>query len=281
MKRIIPVVIAFILILASSPAAYAAASNQIIIDGVTITSDVKPEMKNSRTMVPLRIISENLGAKVDYSNSGVMLTKGKMKVTLKANSGTAVKDGATVKLDVKPYVKHNRVFVPLRFIAETFGCKVNYSNSTVTVETSPLVIDNVQVKALQNEYHMTMGGVEQQVNGNAYIEAIYNLFVENKGGKVDEPADYAWKIQYVDVGSYYKAGQYDFLDSKGNSIKQFDLYTLVTNGKDVLDQPSVLIYDASDAGWYLFNDDARKLIYQLIDTATANGFLTVISNSVP
>jgi len=281
MKKIFSaVIIACMLILTMSPAAYAA-GNQIIIDGVAITSDVKPEMKNSRTMVPLRIISENLGAKVDYSNSGVTLTKGKMKVTLKANSGTAVKDGATVKLDVKPYVKHNRVFVPLRFIAETFGCKVNYSHSTVTVETSPLVIDNVQVKALQNEYHMTMGGVVQQVNGNAYIEAIYNLFVENKGSKVDEPANYAWKIQYVDVGSYYKAGQYDFLDSKGNSIKQFDLYTLVTNGKDELDQPSVLIYDASDAGWYLFSDEARKTIYQLIDTATTNGFLTVISNSVP
>jgi len=281
MRKVLSVMVfAFIVIMAVSPAAYAA-DHQIKIDGVTIVSDVKPEMKNKRTMVPLRIISENLGAKVEWSDSGVTLTKGKMKVTVKANSATAVKDGATVKLDVKPYVKQNRVFVPLRFIAETFGCKVNYSKSTVTVETSPLVIDNVQVKALQNEYHMTMGGVVQQVNGNAYIEAIYNLFVDNKGSKVDEPASYAWKIQYVDTGSYYKGGQYDFLDSKGNSIKQFDLYTIVTDGKDIPNQPKVLIYDASDAGWYVFSDEARQNIYQLIDTATTNGFLTVISNDVP
>jgi len=272
-------IVAFILIMALSPAAYAA-DYQIKIDGVTIASDVKPEIKNKRTMVPLRIISENLGAKVEWSDSGVTLTKGKMKVTLKANSATAMKDGATVKLDAKPYVKQNRVFVPLRFIAETFGCKVNYSNSTVMVETTPLVIDNVQVKALQYEYHMTMGGVVQQINGNAYSEAIYNLFVENKGSKVEAPAKYSWSVHDSEKGSYYKTGQYDFLDGNGNSIKQVDIYMIVNNGVDAPDQPKVLIYDASEAAWYLFNDAARESINGLIGMATINGFLTVISNNV-
>ncbi|WP_338130656.1 stalk domain-containing protein [Cohnella ginsengisoli] len=32
-----------------------------MIDGVAIVSDVKSEVKNNRTMVPLRMISENLG----------------------------------------------------------------------------------------------------------------------------------------------------------------------------------------------------------------------------
>jgi Copper amine oxidase N-terminal domain len=83
-------------------------------------------------------------------------------------------------LDVTPYMKKNRIFVPLRFIAETFGSNVNYSNSIVTVDTKPLVIDGVIVKALQEEYHMTLGGVIQQINGNAYNEAIYNIFIEKK-----------------------------------------------------------------------------------------------------
>ncbi|KAF6581117.1 hypothetical protein G9G54_01950 [Paenibacillus sp. EKM212P] len=39
----------------SSSTTYAA-QNQIKVDGVTITSDVKPEMKNKRAMVPLRVI---------------------------------------------------------------------------------------------------------------------------------------------------------------------------------------------------------------------------------
>ena len=38
-----------------------AADFHIKVDGVTIASDVKPEVKSNRTMVPLRVISENLG----------------------------------------------------------------------------------------------------------------------------------------------------------------------------------------------------------------------------
>lgn len=44
----------------SSSTTYAA-ENQIKVDGVAIASDVKPEIKNKRTMVPVRVISENLG----------------------------------------------------------------------------------------------------------------------------------------------------------------------------------------------------------------------------
>ena len=178
-KAIIGVFLAIFLFISSSTTY--AAENQIKVDGVAIASDVKPEIKNNRTMVPVRVISENLGASVEWSNSKVILAKSDMKVILTLNSSTAKKNGEKMLLDVKPYMKNNRIFVPLRFIAETFGCNVNYSNFAVTVDTEPLFIDGVQVKALQQEYHMTMGGVVQQINGNAYNETIYNIFVENKG----------------------------------------------------------------------------------------------------
>ncbi|KMY51031.1 copper amine oxidase N-terminal domain-containing protein [Peribacillus loiseleuriae] len=282
MKKVfLGIFLALILIITSSPT-YAAAI-QIKIDGVAIASDVNPEIKNNRTMVPLRVISENLGAKVNWSDSQVTITKSNMQVILKLNSNTVVKNGQTALFDVRPYIKNNRTFVPIRFLAETFGCNVNYKNSTVTVDTKPLVIDGVQVKALQSEYHMTMGGVVQQIKGNGYNEAIYNIFVENKGSKVKTPANYSWQIHYVSPGDYYKNGQYDFLDQEGNSIKRFDIYSLVQSYsvETLPGHPEVLIYDATEDQWYLFSDTASQSIYQLIDTASKNGFLTVISNTVP
>lgn len=281
MKKIIPsIIFAFILAIASSPAY--AANHPIQIDGVAVASDVKPETKNKRTMVPLRVVSENLGAKVDWSNSKVTLTKSSMKVTLQTNSTAAMKNGEAVQLDVKPYIKNNRVMVPLRFIAETFGCKVNYSNSKVTVETAPLVIHNVKVKALQYEYHMTMGGVVQQLKGNAYNAAIYDAFVRNKGAKVDAPASYSWMANIDVPGSYYKNSQYDFLDEKGNSVQRFDVYSLVNAFPDELltGYPEVLLYDATGDQWYLFSGAARDSVQSLVDAAGKNGFLKVISNTV-
>ncbi|KRE45522.1 copper amine oxidase N-terminal domain-containing protein [Paenibacillus sp. Soil522] len=265
----------------SSSTTYAA-EIQIKVDGFAIASDVKPEIKNNRTMVPLRVISENLGANVDWSNSKVTLTKSNMKVILNLNSSTAEKNGKKILLDVKPYIKNNRIIVPLRFIAETFGCNVNYSKFTVTVDTKPLVIDAVQVKALQHEYHMTMGGIVQQINGNAYNETIYNIFVENKGRKVEAPANYSWNLNLDIPGSYYKHGQYDFVDHKGNSMVRFDIYTLNRSfpAETLSGYPEVLIYDASEDEWYLFSNTALQSINVLIDTASKNGFLTIISNTV-
>ncbi|ASR48982.1 copper amine oxidase [Paenibacillus kribbensis] len=265
----------------SSSTTYAAES-QIKVDGVAIASDVKPEIKNKRTMIPLRVISENLGARVEWSNSKVILTKSDMKVILTLNSSTAEKNGKKMLLDVKPYMKNNRIFVPLRFIAETFGCNVNFSKFAVNVDTEPLFIDGVQVKALQHEYHMTLGGVVQQINGNAYNKTIYNIFVKNKGEKVEAPADYSWSFTIDTLGSYYKNAQYDFLDPKGNSLVRFDVYSLIRSfpSEPLTGYPEILIHDVSKDEWYLFSDTANQSIEQLIYTAKKNGFLKVISNTV-
>ncbi|RED55119.1 copper amine oxidase N-terminal domain-containing protein [Cohnella lupini] len=271
-----------IILVTSSSTTYAAAGNLIEIDGVSIASDVKPENNNDRTMVPVRVISENLGANVKWSNSEVILTKGDMKVLLRLNSNTADKNGKKVSLDVKPYMKNSRIFVPLRFIAETFGCTVNYSDFGVTVETKPLFIDGVKVKALQKEIHMTMGGVVDQIIGNAYNETIYNTLVENKSEKVEAPANYSWRENMDTPGSYYKNVQYDFLDPKGNSLVRIDVYSLNRYFPSELltEYPESLVHDVSKDEWYLFSDMKIQSIGQLIDTATKNGFLTTIRNTI-
>lgn len=281
MKKIFSgIFLAMILTLTSLPAY--AANSTIKIDGVVVTSDAAPETKNNRTMVPLRVISENLGATVNWQDSKVTLTNNKMQITLQPNSNTVIKNGKTELLDVKPYLKNNRLFVPIRFIAETFGCQVNYQNSTVTVDTAPLLINNVKVKATQYEYHMTMGGIVQQIQGNTYNKALYKVFTENKGKVVDAPADYSSQINLDDPGSYYMNGQYNFMSYENKSIQQFDVYSL--NGpfpeEELKGYPKILIHDVTADKWYSSTVKARESINQLIETATNNGFVKVLSNTV-
>lgn len=167
-------------------------------------------------------------------------------------------------------------------MAEAFGCKVNYSNFTVNVDTEPLFINGVQVKALQQEYHMIMGGVVQQIHGNAYNKTIYNMFAKNKGEKVEAPSDYSWSFTIDTLGSYYKNAQYDFLDSKGKSLARYDVYSLIRSFPTELlkEYPETLVHDVSKDEWYLFSDTASQSIYKIIHNATNNGFLTIISNTV-
>lgn len=90
MKKVFSgIFLALLLIMTSSPTY--AADFHIKVDGVTIASDVKPEVKSNRTMVPLRVISENLGANVTWTNSQITLTKNDLQVILKLNSNKMVK----------------------------------------------------------------------------------------------------------------------------------------------------------------------------------------------
>ncbi len=284
MKKLISAVAALSVMIAVS-SAYAVESVTILLKNhadltpIAISSDVSPDIKNNRTMVPLRVISESLGATVNWLDPEVVLTQNNVAIVLQLNSHTAVINDTTVQLDVKPYLKNNRTMVPLRLIAEAFDCDVRYSDNVVTVETKPLVIDGVKVHTLQQEYRMTMGGVVNQINGNTYNGAIYNIFAENRGKKVEAPSSYTWS-SHPSSGEYYKAGQYDFLDLEGNSIKRFDIYTLVRTEPTEGD-PEVLIYEANENQWYMFHYTASQDIWRLVDTARMNGFLTEISNTVP
>lgn len=56
-----------------------------------------------------------------------------LKIVLTLGSKTAVVDGVEHQLDVAPFAENGRTFVPIRFVAETLGCKVDYDNATKTV----------------------------------------------------------------------------------------------------------------------------------------------------
>ncbi|MCM0623783.1 copper amine oxidase N-terminal domain-containing protein [Lysinibacillus sp. OL1_EC] len=259
-----------------------AATTQIKIDDVVVKSDTAPEQKNNRTMVPLRVISENLGAQVHWQDSQITLAMDQTTIKLNLNNRTVIKNGEKEQLDVQPYMKNNRTYVPIRFIAETFGSQVHYNQGTVNITTEPLLIEDEKIKVLRYEYHMTMGGIIQDIKGNAYHQALYKIFQEMKGDKVEAPKEYYWHFNLEAPGSYYKLGQFDFMSHDNNSVKQYDIYTLNQPFPEELLQgyPKVLLHDASEDNWYLFSEQAVKSIQQLMNSADHNGFSKIISNTV-
>ena len=87
--------------------------------------------KDSRTMVPLRFISENFGINVDYNSSTRKITlKGNKTIILEPNNKSVTVDGKKKTIDVAPEVIKGTTFVPIRFISEELGKKVNYESST-------------------------------------------------------------------------------------------------------------------------------------------------------
>lgn len=118
----------------------------VTLDGKTIEFDVKPQIINGRTMVPLRKIFEEIGALVkwDGETQTVSARKSSKTITTVINSADMQIDKGktddngnpiveTVTLDVPSQIVGGRTLVPGRAVSEAFGLNVNWDASSKTV----------------------------------------------------------------------------------------------------------------------------------------------------
>lgn len=105
---------------------------KITVRGVIVECDVPPVIKDGRTLIPVRAVMLGLGAEVKWDELArtVTVTRSGKTVTLNLMSGDAFVNGRKVELDVPAQIIKNRTFVPLRFIAESLGEKVEYVEQT-------------------------------------------------------------------------------------------------------------------------------------------------------
>lgn len=103
-------------------------SRIVNVDNEAVIYDAAPVIRNDRTLVPIRIVTETLGGKVDWNG----VTK---EVTLHID-GKEIKMtvGKTLeKYGVAPVIIDGRTFVPVRFVADELGATVAWDNATKTV----------------------------------------------------------------------------------------------------------------------------------------------------
>lgn len=107
----------------------------IFVDGREVKfPDQKPFVdKNNRTLVPVRFISEALGADVDWDPANKQVTvshEGQcMEIKLWIGKKTYEVNGVKKEMDTEAIVtSQNRTMVPMRFVSEGLGVYVDYMN---------------------------------------------------------------------------------------------------------------------------------------------------------
>jgi hypothetical protein len=108
------------------------------VNGKAVLLDAAPyiDKATGRTLVPLRFISEQLGGVVAWEpfTQAITLTFGDHVVQLGVGNQTAFRDGQTITIEQPPViVPPGRTMVPLRFIAEAMGAKVDWNGVTRTI----------------------------------------------------------------------------------------------------------------------------------------------------
>ncbi len=110
--------------------------------------DARPEIRDDRTMVPVRAFMECVGAEVSYE-AGVValrLTDGRALRFTVGETTVMVADGAvenTLEMDVAPYIKEGRTYVPIRFFSEALGLDVLWDEDYSTA----VILDRCAVTA--------------------------------------------------------------------------------------------------------------------------------------
>lgn len=112
-------------------------SNDFTVNNAKKTLDVVPVVKENRTFVPYRALSEAFGAEVTYNQATQTITTklNNTTVVMTIGSTSYTVNGVKKTVDVAPYIVADRTMVPIRFIAEAFGSTVTPSydkNGTTT-----------------------------------------------------------------------------------------------------------------------------------------------------
>lgn len=221
--------------------------------GNFVKSDVAPYIQQDRTMVPLRVISENLGKKVlwDSANRSVQISDDYGSVLYLTIDKKEINDfgggkGKRIILDVAPSIKDDRTFVPLRAIAEAFGEKVDWDNDKRVVvigegydtnkikEEKKEVLDPLGLDYLYNKDMAGKSDEEKAIYEKSMREMPSKVFKGYKNGEVE--ACLAW-LSFAKAGEFYgpelnknpflnpnKDGLGINLKEKGESMSSFDDY---------------------------------------------------------
>lgn len=260
-----------ILGLAFTGTAFAAGNSvNLQVNGKTLPTDVAPVIQENRTLVPVRVISESLGADVkwDEASQRVLITKNDKVLDLTINSKQVLSNGSKLpELDVAPQLINNRTMVPIRVVSEALGAKIEWIEPTRTVATTiyenrdgmtpeDLMLKSNEVLAKYNTYkysgtgkiNMSSGALPQSMTMNMNISGSYK-----KTGTVSE----VYQQQTMDLPA--AAGQAPMsmkMDAYSNGT---EFYTRI-DGQDwqKLDL-------GADFSKFLDNQDPQKAIQMMKD----------------
>lgn len=103
----------------------------VLVDDSFKVSDVDPVVIDDRTMIPVRLLSEALGASVEWigEEQSVIVRSEEALIKLTIGDRNYTIDGSNYVMDTEPILVNDRTLVPLRFISEALNCDVSWDQN--------------------------------------------------------------------------------------------------------------------------------------------------------
>lgn len=179
MKLVKCMMLAALLVFILTPqASYAAASPiTVYIQDEELTFDQPPVITSGRVLVPFRPIAEGLGVNVTWDQKTKRVTaeyKSPFKtkiVIIPVNGKTATVDSTTVSLDVPAKIINGRIMVPIRFLTQSFGAKVNWNSQSREIDITIWELKDTVFNQLAKD-----GSVVNTYTESAFDQKLNNMY---------------------------------------------------------------------------------------------------------
>ena len=230
-KKALCLSLATVIILSTAMAMAMEAPIKIYIDGGLVASDQAPIIKNSRVLVPLRVIAENLGASVAYEadEKRVNIKKGDISMTLVIGDDTIwysdMEKSGPIAIDAPAEIQNGRTMVPLRAVAELFDMNVEWDERKRAVYIDNNT-ENQYTITLKNAGLKIMDALKQKgsLPDGTYVADVIKEEIDFDGAKVQGYAVTLRKDNPNDSAIAELVGHY-FIDESGSLVLYYDVVT--------------------------------------------------------
>ncbi|MBQ7975210.1 MAG: hypothetical protein IJ300_05945 [Clostridia bacterium] len=136
MKKIISITLIVCSLFSFVTLAKASTSNDVtvVLDGEILNFDVPAQIIDGRTMVPMRLIFEKLGAEIEWDPVYQTITAESLgiHIRMEINNTQMYRNMIPYELDVPPVIINSRALVPLRAVSNCMGANVVWDDALKT-----------------------------------------------------------------------------------------------------------------------------------------------------
>lgn len=273
-----------------APAPANAAIIPLILDGTDLThlpegstaAPVYALEQSDSAFVPLRAVSELLGARVSYAKGLIQIGSGDTELRLQIGSPQIYKSTAeytdkVLTLSAAPFEKNSTTYVPLRFIAESLDCTVWYHEGQVSIATEPLVIDGQAVDRMEYLAHATMGANVYRLQSNQLMRSIYQQLQACQSAPAASPT-YVTSPSVALNGDFCRHINFDFYNAANEQLCSITIYKQYQQpgepapNEPLRSYPFVIGDNLTNTFYSCTQEDYAKLV-PLIDYCEAYGKL--------
>lgn len=249
------------------------------IDDTELECEVPPQIIDGRTMVPVRAIFEAVGAEVSWDSNTKTVTgiKGDTTVEMTVDSRTEFINDEAVEMDAAPIVTEGRTLAPARYVAEAFGCSVEWDAENKAV--------NIDVK--NSDVPETDTETTTEVTTETVTEAVDNEYISFFTEKSKKPAAIDTnKIKDDGLVMLYEDARYNF---EQQALPQYlfensdEMAELIKNDSDAFEEKVKKewnVYMSASILSYALNSGNAKLPNEIMAFTNTDDNMNIITGKL-